>query len=227
MESGQPLSVLGRDQGTFFGVSWLPTLAFHPRLPVLATLGEEDRVIRLWELNVKFLVGTSSSTKPTSRRTPKSKAAVPRIALSIEEKRDRGTFDVFLCYNKADRVAVKTIGSHLLELGILPWLDEWQLPPGRPWQKELEGQIRKIRSAAVFVGKKGIGPWQDLEQAALLRQFVKRKCPVIPVLLAPRKRKPKLPIFLEGMNWVDFGDAELDAYQQLIWGITGSRSSTK
>jgi len=113
-----------------------------------------------------------------------------------------------------------------LELGILPWLDEWQLPPGRPWQKELEGQIRKISSAAVFVGKNGIGPWQDLEQAAFLRQFVKRKCPVIPVLLAPRKRKPKLPIFLEGMNWVDFDDEELDAYRQLIWGITGSRRST-
>jgi len=182
-------------------------------------------VVRIWELDVKFLVGASSKAKHVSKGQSKGKLASPGIVLSIEEKRASGTFDVFLCYNKADKVAVKDIGSRLLELGILPWLDEWQLPPGRPWQNALEEQIRKIGSAAVFVGKNGIGPWQDVEQAALLRQFVKRKCPLIPVILPAAKRKPKLPIFLEGMNWVDFGNEAINPYQQLVWGITGNRSS--
>jgi small GTP-binding protein len=36
---------------------WLPGLAFHPRLPVLATLGEQDRLIRIWELDEALLLG--------------------------------------------------------------------------------------------------------------------------------------------------------------------------
>ena len=39
-----------------------------------------------------------------------------------------------------------------------PWLDEWKLRPGLPWQPLLEEQIGKIKSAAVFVGKNGRGP---------------------------------------------------------------------
>jgi small GTP-binding protein len=34
-----------------------PGLAFHPHLPVLATLGEKDRIIRIWELDEAILLG--------------------------------------------------------------------------------------------------------------------------------------------------------------------------
>jgi hypothetical protein len=53
----------------------------------------------------------------------------------------------------------------------------------------------------VIVGSR-VGPWQDQELAAFLRQFVKRRCPVIPVLLRGAER-PELPVFLDGMTWVD------------------------
>lgn len=33
------------------------SLAFHPRLPILATLGEEDTIIRIWELDEPLLLG--------------------------------------------------------------------------------------------------------------------------------------------------------------------------
>ncbi len=111
------------------------------------------------------------------------------------------------------------------EYGILPWLDEWELRPGLPWQHLLENQIGQIRSAAVFVGKEGIGPWQQLELQAFLREFVKRGCPVIPVLLANAPKEPQLPIFLNTMTWVDFRKRNPDPMQQLIWGITGKRGS--
>jgi small GTP-binding protein len=35
---------------------WPPSLAFHPHLPVLATLGENDRIIRIWELDETLLL---------------------------------------------------------------------------------------------------------------------------------------------------------------------------
>jgi hypothetical protein len=45
--------------------------------------------------------------------------------------------------------------------GIKPWLDEDQIRPGTSWQTVLGEQIGSIKSAAVFMGKNGIGPWQD------------------------------------------------------------------
>ena len=115
------------------------------------------------------------------------------------------------------------VANRLKDRGLLPWLDEWELRPGMPWQRLLEEQIATIRSAAVFIGSSGIGPWQDLEQAAFLRQFVKRNCPVIPVILPDAPKAPELPPFLEGMMWVDFRGLRPDPLDQLIWGITGRR----
>ena len=118
----------------------------------------------------------------------------------IQGKRKTNDFDVFLCHNVEDKAAVKKIGEQLQEQGILPWLDEWELRPGLPWQRILGEQIGQIKSAAVFVGKSGIGPWQQFELEAFLREFVERKCPVIPVLLPDAPLQPQLPIFLKGMT---------------------------
>jgi hypothetical protein len=134
-----------------------------------------------------------------------------------------GDFDVFLCHNSQDKVLVKEIGMMLKENGILPWLDEWELRPGFPWQRKLEEQIEKMKSAAVFIGKNGIGPWEDLEVEGILREFVKEKRPVIPIILNDCIETPKLPSFLESMTWVDFRKKEPDPLVQLIWGITGKR----
>jgi len=132
-------------------------------------------------------------------------------------------FDVFLCYNSRDRLSVKKIGRKLVEKGLRPWLDEWNLVPGRPWQRALESQIGQIRSAAAFVGADGIGPWQHLELDAFLREFVNRGCPVIPVILSNVQKPPDLPVFLKGMHWVDSRSHQPDPYDQLIWGIRGKR----
>ncbi len=41
---------------------WPPSLAFHPRLPILATLGEEDTIIRIWELDEALLLGQAQKS---------------------------------------------------------------------------------------------------------------------------------------------------------------------
>ena len=143
----------------------------------------------------------------------------------LSTKRSRGNFDVFLCHNKDDKPEVKKIGEKLNQQGILPWLDEWELRPGVLWQRVLEQQIERVKSAAVFVGKNGMGPWQQMEEEAFLREFVRRGCLVIPVLLPDAPRKPELPLFLRGMTWVDFSKQDPDPLDGLIWGITGKRGS--
>jgi hypothetical protein len=142
----------------------------------------------------------------------------------LTDKIRRSEFDVFLSYNREDREAVRGIAIELSQRGIMPWFDQWELRPGFPWQRLLEEQIASIKSAAVFVGPAGIGPWQRNEMDAFLREFVERSVPVIPVLLTGAK-EPTLPPFLKNMTWVRFSSGEFDPIEHLLWGITGERSA--
>lgn len=129
-------------------------------------------------------------------------------------------FDVFLCHNSEDKPAVIEIARQLQSKKIRPWLDKWELRPGSSWVDTLEAQIEQIQSVAVFVGEKGVGPWQQHEITAFLREFVSRGCPIIPVLLPDAQKEPRLPIFLRGNMWVDFRDQSSDPISLLLWGIT-------
>lgn len=130
-------------------------------------------------------------------------------------------FDVFLCYNQFDKEEVEEIGRQLQHEKITPWFDEWELLPGRPWQRTLEEQIGHIKSAAVFIGSHEMRGWQWLEAEAFLREFASRNCPVIPVFLKNAPPEPDTPRFLRGMTWVDFRKENPDPLGRLIWGIRG------
>lgn len=153
----------------------------------------------------------------------KSRFTPPPLSSDLEIRRETGDYDVFLCHNSEDKASVEEVAKLLLREGILPWLDEWDLRPGLPWQESLEAQIEQIKSAAVFVGASGFGPWQNLELAALLREFAKRRCPVIPVILDTCVKVPQLPAFLRALHAVDFRAQNPDPLGQLLWGITGKR----
>ena len=69
------------------------------------------------------------------------------------------TFDVFLCHNSEDKPEIRKIADDLENHGAYPWLDEREIRPGTSWQTALGEQIEHIKSAAVFVGASGLGPW--------------------------------------------------------------------
>jgi TIR domain len=134
------------------------------------------------------------------------------------------TFDTFLSHNSKDKPTVRDLGLALKQRGLRVWLDEWELIPGRIWMDELEKIILSTRSALVLVGPSGLGPWEEPEMRACIAEFVKRRIPVIPVLLPGTTTKPVLPIFLNQFTWVDLRYG-LDQFglDQLQWGITGVR----
>lgn len=133
-------------------------------------------------------------------------------------------FDVFLSHNSKDKPAVRELAETLRSRGLKVWLDEWDLIPGRPWQDALEEIIQTVRSAAVLVGKDGLGPWEIPEMRGCLSEFVNRKLPVIPVLLNGAPDRPALPLFLKQFTWVDLraGLTE-EGLDRLQWGITGKK----
>jgi hypothetical protein len=133
-----------------------------------------------------------------------------------------GRFDVFLSHNSADKAIVIELATILKDRKLRVWLDAWELVPGRPWQQALEEVITTVGSAAVLVGRDGLGPWEEPEMRACLDQCVHRKMPVIPVLLPGASATPQLPLFLRQVTWVDLRDGLQEArVDRLEWGITG------
>ena len=171
--------------------------------------------------------------KKASART---EDAVFEMNRSADEKRDQevaatrlrgkietNDFDVFLCYNSRDKSHVVAIGERLKARGILPWLDIWEIRPGMRWQRELQRNIRRIKAAAIFIGPRGTGPWQELEVESLLQEIARRNNPVIPVILEGRLAAPRLPSFLSSWHMVDMRRPIPDPFEQLLWGITGEK----
>jgi DNA polymerase III delta prime subunit len=133
-------------------------------------------------------------------------------------------FDVFMCHNSQDKPAVREVAQKLSEENIKPWLDEADIRSGTFWHTAIGQQIETVKSAAVFVGQHGLGPWQNREIIALLDQFDRRGCPVIPVILASNPPTAVvLPWSLVGLHCVDFSATDSQPLKRLIWGITSQK----
>lgn len=147
----------------------------------------------------------------------------------LEERRRGKEFHVFLCHNSKDKPEVRRLANALLEQGVLPWFDDMQIVAGDRFAKKLEGAIDEANVVAVIFGSQGMGRWQDMEYSAALQRSIEERSSgepssvrIIPVLLPGVARKPRLPPFLRGMNYVDFrkgGIEDRKAMRRLVEGI--------
>ena len=189
------------------------------------TIGEQikDAMRHLAELQADLT--TENPQQPAANdEPPSSDEPPPRDSEKNTMQVDEGAFDVFLSHNSKDKPVVRKLAESLRNRGLRVWLDEWELVPGRPWQEALENIIATAKSAAVLVGKDGLGPWEKPEMRGCLDEFVQRGLPVIPVLLPGASAKPTLPLFLRAFTWVDLRDGlDEKGIDGLEWGITGEK----
>jgi hypothetical protein len=139
---------------------------------------------------------------------------------------NRTTYDVFLSHNSADKPAAETLARCLVETGLTPWLDIWNLVPGEPWQEAIEEALDVCQTVAVFLGPSGIGPWENEEMRSALEERVRdksRRVIPVPLLGAQMPERGRLPRFLSRLTWVDFrgGLDDTDAFNRLVSGIKG------
>ena len=139
--------------------------------------------------------------------------------------KDEAAWNVFLCHNSEEKSQVEKIRRDLQEQGIKTWLDKYDFEPFRPWQDQLEEVIDQIKSAAIFIGPSGIGPWEDIEMKSFLNEFVSRKLRMGLVILPNCSDDiiQKVPRSYKHFHWVDFRQRIPDPMGQLFWGITGQR----
>jgi hypothetical protein len=149
------------------------------------------------------------------------------VGLETQKQPTADGYDVFMCYNSEDRDAVSSIAFRFRNEGVIPWFDQWVLEPGDQWADALEEQIESIKSAVVFLGNGGAGPWQKVEVNALLRKLVDRGLKIFPVILPGGKGKVKVPLFLGGLQWIDFNGPGEDHLGRLIKAIKNYLESSR
>ena len=145
---------------------------------------------------------------------------------SITPKR----YDAFLSYNSQDRPAVHEVAERLKGEGLVLYLEEWELAPGREFQPALAEGLRDSKTCVVFLGPNGLGPWQKQElQVAIDKRARDAAFHVIPVLLPGTERPRRGDVahleFLINASWVEFLKTLDDerAFRSLVWGITGTK----
>ncbi|WP_052517633.1 TIR domain-containing protein [Archangium violaceum] len=130
-------------------------------------------------------------------------------------------WDVFLNHNSKDKPLVEQLARRLLEQGIRPWFDKWDLVPGDEWLPVITGAVREIRCMAVCIGPKGWGPVQDSEmQNAQYRAMSDPGRRVIPVLL-PGAEQTELRGLLENRTWIDLRQDDAEEFRRLCSAIHG------
>jgi len=112
-------------------------------------------------------------------------------------------YDVFISYNSNDRELIKQFTQELKNIGIRVFIDIWDLTPGEPWQEEIEKNMLNSKYIVIFIGKNGLGPWQNAEMRLALDLKIKYSLKVIPVLF-PKANVEKIPLFLTQLTWIDF-----------------------
>jgi formylglycine-generating enzyme required for sulfatase activity len=137
--------------------------------------------------------------------------------------------EVFLSYNQEDQGAVEILARQLREVGIEPWMDykDWIFGP------RLMGEIKTVldqcRICLVFIGAKGVKPWQKPEiQAAIYNRVSAGGFNVIPVLLpgADREGLSDLPAFVQSEQWVEFPESldDEESLRHLLAAIQAASS---
>lgn len=128
--------------------------------------------------------------------------------------------NIFISYNSKDRELVELFTEELKNIDLHVFLDVWDLTPGEPWQEEIENNLTNSKYIIIFIGKNGLGRWQNEEMRLALDLRVKYGLTVIPVLF-PEAIIEKVPLFLSQLTWVDFREG-LDnsmQYNRLIFSL--------
>ena len=143
----------------------------------------------------------------------------PHLAVPAEER-----FDFFLCYLTTDREAVQEIGRQFVRLNIRTWPSDWSLSPVESVRQFQSRPTRQVAELAVVVGNQG-GPWVDDEVELFIWERIDTDRPVISVILPDVTGTPKFPVYLRRKPVVDFRNADLDPFSQLLNLLPGDKNN--
>ena|ERR1700680_3184676 len=167
---------------------WIGGIAFRPsKSSVLATLGLEDTVIRLWRINVPALLGPKvSGPRPVRRAGSASAARRPEPAV-----RAKKAISVFVSYSHDDRGYLDLLQLYLKPLvrrkATLKVWDDTMIVPGGLWKAEILAALDSAKVAVLLISQAFLASEfiSTVELPKLLAHQRARGLKILPVLLKP------------------------------------------
>jgi hypothetical protein len=141
---------------------------------------------------------------------------------------------VFLCHNTKEKPEINKIRSLLEEREIRTFMDQYNFKSFGLWKEQLKTEITSFRTAAIFLGKSGLGPWQTKEIEMFLQALEQspenRRIGLVILPGCPDSLKDEVTKQwpdLSDRQWTDFNQSKPDPMESLILGITSHQISSE
>jgi WD40 repeat protein len=209
-------------------ISPSPGLAFHPREPVLATLGEKDKVIRIWNIDSSALFRRVQSppmhlTEPDFNTIHDAQlSALPSDTDSAGAGVNIGisssALKVFLCHSSGDKQTVRGLYNRLKSDGFDPWLDDEKLVGGQDWDLEIRKAVRASNVVAICLSRGSINKAGYVQKEIRQALDVALEQPEGTIFLIPLKLEEcEVPDSLSKYHWINL--FEENGYNKLIQAL--------
>ncbi|MGC1307882.1 MAG: toll/interleukin-1 receptor domain-containing protein [Phormidesmis sp.] len=129
--------------------------------------------------------------------------------MSLQEQ----SYDVFLSHNTKDKNQVLIVARYLESQGLKLWIDKNDIRGGNSLPKEIANAIYHSRVAAVFVGRHGLGTWQQDELETITNRQIRGRIDLIPILLPGICDLPDDPDYcnLEKLLYISFSSDDFSS----------------
>ncbi len=129
----------------------------------------------------------------------------------IDSRRSVGDYDVWILYNSVDRTLARSLARKLINRGVLPWFDQWDVTPGSDSGSQLTKAILKLKACICLVGRKSLVPWDNKVAGGFIDYLVARNRPVVPFLMSDSSaesvggyaKPPEIPKSFKAAGWLD------------------------
>jgi hypothetical protein len=117
--------------------------------------------------------------------------------------------EVFLAHSSGDKAYVRAI-HHLLALdGFYPWLDEFNLVAGQPWELEIEKAIERATAVVVFLSQRAVSSAGYLHKEISIALDIAQRQPEGSIAIIPiRLDSGEPPRGLRHLHWIDVSQVD-------------------
>jgi len=145
------------------------------------------------------------------------------IELELSNKLFNGRFNksgkrkIFISYASSDRAFAKSLAIDLKEVGLNPWLDEWEILVGDSIVQKVSSGLENTRFLVLVLSKHSIqSKWVENEwQAKYWDEIKEKKVFILPVLL----EDCETPTLLKQKKYADFTENYNEGLDSLIFAI--------
>jgi hypothetical protein len=127
---------------------------------------------------------------------------------------------VYICYAREDQEFVLQLATKLKDVGVLVWLDQWDIPPGADWDHAIDNALHDCTRFLIVLSPEAIASKEvkgELQTALALDKIL------VPVL----RVQCQLPRRLRSIQYADFTNRtpnDKNALNQVVRALQGSSS---